>query len=222
MNTNKHTQSALDYLKNKSKSEGISKDFLGFYHENLLEDASFVFLEEEGCALFDTSLEEIKNKGLFFSLEIIHPEDFERCAKSLMEFRRKKENEALTYFQRLKLKGEKKYQLCLTCASIDEEKGVFQCVTTPVTLLSGFNNEIEQTLNAETYRAVNEEIFKSLSEREKEIIGLVCQGKSTKIIADELFISSHTVEKHRKNINTKTKFSSNAELIQFALNFELV
>lgn len=42
------------------------------------------------------------------------------------------------------------------------------------------------------------------TKREKEIILLLKEGKSTKDIADKLFLSTHTIESHRKNILAKT------------------
>jgi hypothetical protein len=49
------------------------------------------------------------------------------------------------------------------------------------------------------------EINTSLSEREKEIMKLVTDGYSTKMIADKLFISMNTVSTHRKNFLRKIR-----------------
>lgn len=56
-----------------------------------------------------------------------------------------------------------------------------------------------------------------LSEREKDIIRGLVRGKSTKEIADELFISVHTVSTHRRNINSKLGIHSSAGLVIYAL-----
>ncbi len=56
-----------------------------------------------------------------------------------------------------------------------------------------------------------------LSEREKDIIRGLVRGKSTKEIADELFISVHTVSTHRRNINSKLGIHSPAGLVIYAL-----
>lgn len=60
------------------------------------------------------------------------------------------------------------------------------------------------------------QLHESLSEREMEIFMLVTQGKSTKEIADTLFLSTHTVYTHRKNILKKLSCKSAAELINYA------
>lgn len=55
----------------------------------------------------------------------------------------------------------------------------------------------------------------SLSKREHEIIRLLCDGDSSKKIADKLFISHKTVETHRSNIMQKIEVHNIAELIRF-------
>lgn len=63
--------------------------------------------------------------------------------------------------------------------------------------------------------------YNSLSEREKDVITLVARGKNNPAIAKELGIARPTVETHRKNIYRKLKIGSVAELVRFALAFEL-
>jgi DNA-binding NarL/FixJ family response regulator len=55
-----------------------------------------------------------------------------------------------------------------------------------------------------------------LTKREKEIIKLIAKEKTNFQIAQELFISEHTVESHRKNIFRKTKVKSIVGLINYA------
>ena len=57
----------------------------------------------------------------------------------------------------------------------------------------------------------------SFSERELEVLELVCKGLSTKEIADKLFISSRTVEKHRANLMVKTDAKNIIEVIIYAV-----
>lgn len=52
-----------------------------------------------------------------------------------------------------------------------------------------------------------------LSNRESEVVELLLQGKSNKLIASSLFISERTVEFHLKNIYAKFQVSSRVELI---------
>ena len=62
----------------------------------------------------------------------------------------------------------------------------------------------------------------SLSERELEILLLICHGLSNHEIADRLFISKRTVDKHRANIMTKTDTKNTANLVVYAIKNGLV
>ncbi len=59
--------------------------------------------------------------------------------------------------------------------------------------------------------------FTVLSAREREVLQLVAEGKSTKEIADRLNVSVKTVETHRKQIMDKLDIRSVAELTKYAI-----
>ena len=56
-----------------------------------------------------------------------------------------------------------------------------------------------------------------LSQRERDILTEICNGESNQEIADRLFISKRTVEKHRANIMMKTGCGNTASLVVFAV-----
>lgn len=56
-----------------------------------------------------------------------------------------------------------------------------------------------------------------LTFREKEILKLIINGKTSDEIASLLFISKHTVNSHRKNILKKSNCKTNSELIVKAI-----
>lgn len=62
----------------------------------------------------------------------------------------------------------------------------------------------------------------SLSDREVEILLEVCRGLSNQEIADKLFISKRTVDKHRANILEKTGCKNTANLVVYAIKNHLV
>ncbi len=61
-----------------------------------------------------------------------------------------------------------------------------------------------------------------LSPREIEIITLICLEYSGKEIGEQLFISTHTVETHRKNILKKLQIKNTIGLVKYALKNNLI
>lgn len=61
-----------------------------------------------------------------------------------------------------------------------------------------------------------------LTKREIEVLNLICQERTSAEIADELFISTRTVENHRKSLLTKTGVRNTAGLIIYAIRNQLI
>ena len=61
-----------------------------------------------------------------------------------------------------------------------------------------------------------------LSEREEEVLYQICKGLSNKEIANKLFISKRTVDKHRENILLKTNSKNTANLVMYAIKHGIV
>jgi len=61
-----------------------------------------------------------------------------------------------------------------------------------------------------------------VSEREKEILQLLCKGHSTEEISQKLFISPETVKKHKSNLFGKTDSKNTASLILFAIKNKII
>jgi len=64
--------------------------------------------------------------------------------------------------------------------------------------------------------------YGTLTPREQEIMRLVAEGLSSKVIAEKLFISPKTVENHRTNIMNKLDIHSTLELVRYAARLGLI
>ncbi len=103
-------------------------------------------------------------------------------------------------------------------------------------LKSASREEIEEailTVNAhKLYMSLNlalnekeqSEISKSpvLTSREKDVLSLIAEGLTNPQIAEKLFISTYTVDSHRKNLLTKFNVNNTAGLIKLAARYGLV
>ena len=56
-----------------------------------------------------------------------------------------------------------------------------------------------------------------LTVRERQILKMIAEGKSSKVIGDLLCISPRTVERHRANIKEKLHVKKSADLIRYAI-----
>lgn len=82
-------------------------------------------------------------------------------------------------------------------------------------------NRIGRTLDVEVPDAVMFARFSSLTKREKEVLSLVAKGCTTRQISDILFLSSLTVEVHRKSLRKKLDAKRLSDIIRFARYFNL-
>ncbi len=71
-------------------------------------------------------------------------------------------------------------------------------------------------------KTASKDSFDSLSQREREVFQLLAEGKSIKEIANELFISSKTVESHKYNIMEKLQAASVVDLTKIAIRKNLI
>ncbi|MDW3211226.1 MAG: response regulator transcription factor [Reichenbachiella sp.] len=83
-----------------------------------------------------------------------------------------------------------------------------------------FNSEISELMIGNM--ALEGESHKKLSDREMEVLELVSEGRTTKEIADQLFVSARTVDTHRVNMMKKLSVQNTAELIKKAAHLKLI
>jgi len=132
----------------------------------------------------------------------------------------------------------------LIISSDDDKNNIFKVIEYGINSFLTKECSEEEIMNAIVATAKNEKFFcnkildiilaKHLSKedddcapteltvRELEIVGLIAEGHSTKDIAEELCLSTHTVYTHRKNVMRKLNVNSASELILYAINTGLV
>jgi DNA-binding NarL/FixJ family response regulator len=62
----------------------------------------------------------------------------------------------------------------------------------------------------------------TLTEREKQVLKLIAEGRRNRDIAEYLFVSVKTVEKHRANLMSKLDLHNTAALTSFAIANTLI
>ncbi len=90
----------------------------------------------------------------------------------------------------------------------------YSCIEKAINGEIVFSNEVKEIIS----KPDNSDFKKlpSLTKREKEILTLISQGKSTKEMAENLFLSFLTVQNHRKNILNKLEVKNVVQLLNVA------
>ena len=89
-----------------------------------------------------------------------------------------------------------------------------------------FSPAIAQTLLGDYMRRLQlenrEDSYDLLTDREKEILQLLAEGKSNKDVAALLNVSLHTVETHRTHIMQKLNLHNTAEIVLYAVRKKVI
>jgi DNA-binding NarL/FixJ family response regulator len=84
-----------------------------------------------------------------------------------------------------------------------------------------FSPEIAKTMLEDYVRLMRErgiqDTYELLTDREREVLQLIAEGKSNKEVAAVLNLSPYTVESHRNNLMQKLNLHNTAEIVLYAV-----
>lgn len=215
----------FDILNNHKKIpiEEFGELIPGAFHLNNREDISLDFVNTEGCNLFEKDINQIREGGIKLISKITHPETMQTELPKLVGLcNQNDESNVISYFQKMKFERDNDYRLFISTTKIHKSSGGLVTITIPVSTFGNLAVKIEKVFDEHLFMKKNFERFAQLTKREKQILSLIAVGQSTREIAERLFISELTVNKHRQNIIKKLDTSRIAELIRFAEIFDLI
>lgn len=100
-------------------------------------------------------------------------------------------------------------------ASVAQLLTAIQCVAAGDTYFLEESLSKDEEKNTVTQPSIR--VAESLSKREIEILNLVCQEYSSAEIGEKLFLSTGTVDTHRRNILVKLGVNNTVGLVKFAI-----
>lgn len=188
-----------------------------------------LYMNKTSCEVLRYARDEIMELGEEYSKTIVFDKDeYERVNVMHEEFfERNDKTEIYSNFQKLRPKGEEDYQWMYVTSKIYrwDDNGLpveRLLISMPVSLMGDVSDKVNKVLDENIYLKKNFHKFSVLTKREKEILKNIALGKSSTLIADELFISKFTVDQHRKNIKSKLALKSIADMVKFAETFDLI
>ncbi len=129
----------------------------------------------------------------------------------------------------LSMYGEEEYYYKMVDAGakgfVLKDSDIFEVREAILTVTKGgsyFSQELLYHVIQKIKHREHETKVANLSKREKEILLKICEGLSNQEIAETLFISKRTVDKHRANLLGKTNSKNTASLILFAIRNKLI
>jgi len=103
------------------------------------------------------------------------------------------------------------------------KKGAFDFVQKPFRdqdLLDRVNHALQQDNSQRQETADKDEVLQrwnTLTQREKEVMALIVEGKANKVVAQDLNLSERTVEIHRARVMEKMQVRSVAQLVRLSM-----
>lgn len=193
-----------------------------------LEPFKSIYMNKNGLEGLGITLKELREIGTdylkqFFNLD--DAEDFLSKLKILLNTRNT--TESFTFLQQVRLNEKQDWVWHIGSTRIfyqDSEGKPTHLVTTaiPIDELKHIPNKAKRLLAESEFLRNNIKKFLSLTNREREILHMVALGISSVEIGQKLFISTETVNTHRKNIKLKLGITTTFDFTQYALAFDLM
>lgn len=189
----------------------------------LLEEFSFAYIDEAG----DTDT--LVSKAIATNWHIIVSDVTMPGGGGLDALRRIREQSPQIPILFVSIYPEEQYALRAIKAGasgyLNKDTAPEELVNAVHKVLSGkryVTSEVEQQLSSSTTHPAEMPPHQLLSEREFNVFTLLIRGNSITEIADHLSIGVTTVSTYRSRILGKMNFRNNAELIQYALENNLI
>lgn len=187
-----------------------------------------VYMNQTGCDILRHSSEELQLLGPEYFLKFFPEEETNVLKVELQNFAVENDvGQFYSFFQRVRADEESDYKWyftnsrLITLAPINEGMKMMH-IAVPVDQLSYVGKKLSNLVEDDILIRKNLPKFISLTKREKEVIRLIVEGKSSIEIANFLYLSIHTVNNHRKNIIHKLDINSLSQLIKFAVTFSII
>lgn len=186
------------------------------------------YMNQTGCDYLRHSKEELEALGPVYYERFFPPEEMEVIRTELFKFIRLNDpTKVYSFFQRVRPNQNTDYKWYLTSTRLypqtTSDSGI-KVMHIAIEVGNTYYAEKKMSYLCEQNDLVQKNYarYNLLTCREKEIIKLIVDGKSSYAISDMLFISQHTVNNHRKNIISKLQVKSLSELIKLAVAFNII
>jgi DNA-binding CsgD family transcriptional regulator len=197
--------------------------FPGMLHVNSSIDFSILHTNSFTNKKMGMTTEEIRNMGPGFISSFVHPDTLAYEVPKIKAFYEQTDGkDSYAFFQLFIFPGDDEYTTLFTVTKAIPEFKIYVTNINLVPEMGENSHKLERVLKQQEYVRRNLKAFHSLTKRELQLLTLLAKGNNNPAISEQLFISRHTVEKHRKNMNKKLGIKNFADLFAFAQAFDLI
>lgn len=193
-----------------------------------LDKLSNIYMNKSGCDILMHSLEELEELGPDYYTNFFPQEEFEIFMPALLALKEMQDKtRSHNFFQRVRPNKNTPYKWYLTTSKLFYLPGsdTTSCVIHTANEVANLGEtacKISGLLEEGWFMKKNFQKFDQLTKREKEIISMLAYGNTTNDISGFFCISRFTVNAHRRNISEKLGIKTFAELMKYAIAYELV
>ncbi|NRF38147.1 helix-turn-helix transcriptional regulator [Pedobacter foliorum] len=194
-----------------------------------LRDWSVVWMSDRGLKQLGVTLEEVTKITAeeYYATYFNHEDAQDYVPKILGLIDENNDEKMYTYFQQVRLSSSSDWTWHMSSVKVylrdDNNKPLLvMTIALPIDSMHHMTVKASRLLEENNFLRKNLSLFAKLTKREREILGLMALGKTSAETATELFISTSTVETHRKNIKLKLDTNSYYEICQYARAFDLI
>lgn len=206
----------------------VANDMPGVVIVHNTRTYSVEYISPKGEALLGYSLEEIIKMGPEYLSRFFNPENInDYLPKIAVLIERNVMEESTSFFEQVMTLGSQEWKWYISSIKIlmrdDNNKPLLTItLSVPIDPIQHITPKVSRLLDENAFIREHQLEFNKLSKRECEVLRFLALGKSSPETADALFITTTTVETHRKNIKQKLQTNSFFELCQYANAFDLI
>ena len=207
----------------ENQLDKIGEFFPGFLHFNRKDDLHIKYMNPKGLEKFDVPLEYIQGNGAEFFERFVHKQSVAEIFPRFIDFYNRNDS-GRTYAdcQDLLSPFNGEYYQILTVTKVVKDLDGLMSMSLPVHELGPNMVKIKSLVRIDEFYTRNFVRFQSLTNREKEVLKRVAAGRTNRQIADELFVSEHTIRTHRNRIFSKLEIHHISEAVRIAETFGLI
>lgn len=193
-----------------------------------VEDLHIVYMNKPGLDILGTTLEELQglNQEQYF-IKYFNPDDSNDYVPKIINIIKTRSKDHVSYFQQVRQPQNMEWLLYVsnTRIFVRNTNGDATYLITIAGRLDPVHHitaKVNRLMDEVSFLRRNALLFASLTKREKEVLKYIAAGLNSGEIGEKLFISTATVDTHRRNIRSKLGIKNNYDAVKFAQAYNLV